>query len=183
MNEMLVYQNFLEKVARSAQKVFLDVRSGILHKKLTEVQKAAIDTLPHDRITKEPVNRLRKFPNDCCMDSAFVLAVIFSAIAQQDGFEFAELKHIRCTPTPKTKVVMFDFHQWLRVDGFDIDITFDQCKTVLKGNKGKIIFEPHPLLKNDDSYEFGVANAAEIEEPFAGFANFIITEYLNKVKR
>jgi hypothetical protein len=176
------YRNFVEKVARSAQRAFIDVRRNIIDNKLTGNQKAAIESLPHDNITKEPINRLRKFPNDCCMDSGYVLAIIFTAMAQQNGFEFAELMHIRCRPTEKTKTVMFDFHQWLRIDGYDVDITFDQCRTVLKGNRGKIIFEPHPLLENDDSYEFETANAAEIAEPFAGFANFVITEYLHRTK-
>jgi hypothetical protein len=111
----MMYRNFIEDVARKTQRAFLDVRMGLVHKRLTDEQKAAINSLPHDNITKEPENRLRKFPNDCCMDAAFVLAVIFTAISEQKGFKFGELLHIRCTPTPKTKTVMFDFHQWLRV--------------------------------------------------------------------
>jgi hypothetical protein len=159
------------------------MRRNIIDNKLTGNQKAAMNTLPHDNITKEPINRLRKFPNDCCMDSAYVLAVIFTAMAEQGGFKFAELMHIRCRPTDKTKIVMFDVHQWLRIDGYDVDITFDQCKPILNGNRGKVIFEPHPLITSDDNYTYESANAAKIEEPFAGFANFVITEYLHKSKR
>jgi len=173
-NHTLLNDN-IEKIACLTQKAFIDIRNALISNTLTKEQKAAIDSLPHDRITKEAENRLRKFPNDCCMDSAMVLAIIFKAIAEQNNFEYGQLMHIRCRPTEKTKISMFDFHQWLRVEGFDVDIAFEQCKTVLKGNEGKIIFDTHPLIGSDDYIFEG--GKADIEEPFAEFANFIIVNY------
>jgi len=72
MNETAQYRSFIEKVASSAQRAFIDVRRNIIDNKLTGKQKASMNTLPHDNITKELINRLRKYPNDCCMDSAYV---------------------------------------------------------------------------------------------------------------
>jgi hypothetical protein len=181
MNEIMMYKKFIEDVARKTQRAFLDVRQGVIHKRLTDEQRAAMNSLPHDNITNEPENRLRKFPNDCCMDAAFVLAVIFTAISEQKGFKFGELLHIRCTPTPKTKTVMFDFHQWLRVDGFDVDITVEQLKTLQKANGGKVVFEPHPIIQSDD-YIFEGGKAG-IEEVYAEFANFVITNYLGRASK
>lgn len=70
---------------------------------------------------------------------------------------------------------MFDFHQWVLVDGFNIDITFGQLKTVQKGNEGKILFDQYPLIGSDD-YIFEAADV-KMENPFAEFANFVIKEY------
>ncbi len=103
---------------------------------------------------------------------------MFTAVAEGNGIEF-QLTHIRCTPTQKTKTVMFDFHQWLRVQGYDVDITFEQCKTVLKGNEGKVVFEVHPLILNDDHYTYQQATTI-IEKPFADFANYIIKNYFKR---
>ena len=174
------YATHLEKIARIVQSGFLDIQKGLKTGKLTQEQKAAVDSFPHDAITKEAKNRLVKFPNDCCMDAAHVLAIIFIAISEQNGFEHDQLEHFRCTPTDKTKTKMFDFHQWLRIDGFDIDITFGQLKTIQKGNEEKIVFPIHPLIGSDD-YVFASAKAG-IDEPFAIFANLIITEYFQTAK-
>ena len=168
-----------EKIARIVQAGFLDIQKELKADKLTQEQKAAVDSLPHDAITKEAKNRLMKFPNDCCMDAAHVLAIIFIAISEQNGFKHNQLEHFRCTPTGKTKTKMFDFHQWLRIDGFDIDITFGQLKTIQNGNEEKIVFPVHPLIGSDD-YVFASAKAA-IDEPFAIFTNFIITKYFHKL--
>lgn len=178
MDEAVVYAAHLEKIARIVQEGFLDIRKRIKSGRLSQEHKTAITSLPHDAITKEAKNRLAKFPNDCCMDAAHVLAIIFIAFAEQNGFVHGQLEYIRATPTDKTQVKMFDFHQWLRVDGFDVDITFGQLKTVQKGNEGKIVFPLHPLIGSDD-YVYAGAKAV-IEEPFAVFANFIITNYLQK---
>ena len=178
MMKSVLSREHIEDVARLVQKAFIDIRTNIKSNTLTKEQKAAIDSLPHDVITKAARNRLAKFPNDCCMDASNVLAVIFSAFAEQSGFNYGQLMHIRCRPTDKTKTVMFDFHQWLRIDGYDVDITFEQCKTVLKGNKGKVIFEAHPLIDSDDFIFEGAA--AVVEEPFAPFANFIIENYFRR---
>jgi len=175
-----VYTAHLDKIARIVQESFLDIRKRIESGGLSQEHKTAIESLPHDVITKEAKNRLAKFPNDCCMDAAHVLAIIFIAIAEQSGFTHNQLEYIRATPTAKTKTKMFDFHQWLRVDGFDIDITFDQLKTVQKGNVGKIVFPIHPLIGSDDYIYAGAK--AQIEEPFAVFANFLITNYLQKAR-
>ena len=178
MDETAIYAAHIEKIARIVQGGFLDMRKRIKTGKLTQEHKTAINSLPHDAITKEAINRLAKFPNDCCMDAAHVLAIIFIAIAEQNNFEHGQLDYIRATPTDKTRVKMFDFHQWLMVDGFAVDITFDQLKTVQNGNEGKIVFPVHPLIGSDD-YTYGKAKAT-IEEPFAVFANFIITNYFKK---
>ena len=168
----------IESIARLVQQAFLDIRRGLQNNTLSKEQEAAVATLPSDRITGIAKNRLKKYPNDCCMDAAIVLAIMFLAIAEQNGFQYGQLKHIRCRPTDKTKTKMFDFHQWLLVDGYHVDISFEQCKTVLKGNEGKIVFDIHPLINSDD-YIFEGGNAV-IEEPFAEFANFIITNYFKK---
>jgi len=165
----------IESVARLVQKAFIDIRRNLQSNTLNKAQKAAITSLPFDRVTGEPQNRLKKFPNDCCMDAANVLAIIFLAYAEQNRFQYRQLKQIRCLPTEKTKTWMFDFHQWLLVDGYHIDIAFEQCKTVLKGNEDRIVFSVHPLVGSDDyAFEGG---GAVIEEPFAEFANFVIMSY------
>ena len=168
----------IENVARLAQKAFIDIRENLHSNALNAEQKAAIKSLPFDNITGAAENRLKKFPNDCCMDAANVLAVMFLAIAEQHGFEYRKIMQIRCRPTDKTKTVMFDFHQWLYIDGLNIDIAFEQCKTVLKGNESKIIFDTHPLVESDD-YIFEGGDAV-MEKPFVGFANFVITNYLRR---
>jgi hypothetical protein len=175
MDAVAQYAAHLEKIARIVQSGFVDMRKRIKTGRLSQDQKTAVNSLPHDEITKEATNRLSKFPNDCCMDAAHVLAIIFIAIAEQNGFKHEQLEHIRCKPMDKTKVKMFDFHQWLRIDGFDVDITFEQLKTFQKGNTGNIVFPIHPLIGSDD-YIYESAKAT-IEEPFAIFANFIITNY------
>jgi hypothetical protein len=167
-----------EGVARLVQKAFLDIRDNLNSGMLTGAQKAAVASLPLDNVTKKAENRLRKFPNECCMDASFVLAIIFTALAEQNGFKFGQLAHIRCRPTDKTKTALFDFHQWLCVDGFSVDIAFEQCKTVLKGNEGKIVFNVHPLI-GSDNFIYEQADAV-IEEPFAEFANFVIMNYFGK---
>ena len=168
----------IEGIARKVQKAFLDIQRNLKSNTLSKEQKSAVASLPFDNITKSARNRLRKFPNDCCMDASFVLAIVFAAFAEQNGFKYGRFEHIRCRPTDMTKVRMFDFHQWLRIDGYDVDITFEQCKTVLQGNSGKIVFEMHPIIGSDDFiYEHGDAG---IEEPFAKFANFIITKYFKR---
>ena len=178
MVNSVLSRNDIESVARLVQKAYIDIRDALKNDTLTVEQKAAVDSLPHDAITKSARNRLKKFPNDCCMDAAIVLAIIFTSIAEQHDLKYGQLKHIRCRPTDKTKVKMFDFHQWLRIDGCDVDIAFEQCKTVLKNNEGKIVFETHPLIGSDD-YTYEQANAG-IEEPFAEFANFIIMNYFRR---
>ncbi|MDL2287039.1 hypothetical protein LJB90_00525 [Eubacteriales bacterium OttesenSCG-928-G02] len=178
MRNSVLSRNDIENVARLAQKAFVDIRNALNNDTLSEEQGAAVDSLPQDIITKSARNRLKKFPNDCCADTSFVLAIIFTTIAEQHGFKYGQLKQIRCRPTDKTKMKMFDFHQWLRVDGYDVDIAFEQCKAVLKNNEGEIVFESHPLIGSDD-YTYEQANAG-IEEPFAEFANFIITNYFNR---
>ena len=180
MTEAETQKNYFEGIARLVQTAFLEIRASLHSGTVSKELRKAIDSLPHDRITKEAGNRLRKFPNDCCADASAVLAVIFSAIAEQNGFEL-ELKHIRCYPTDKTKTVMFDYHQWLQVQGYAVDITFEQCKTVLKGNEGKVIFEVHPLIDSDD-YKYGQATAT-IEEPWAEFANYIIMTYFKRPRQ
>ena len=177
MTEKSILKPHIEGIACLVKKAFLDIKSSLNSATLSKKQREAVGSLPHDRITKGAENRLRKFPNDCCMDAAIVLAVIFSAIAEQNGINF-QLTHIRCRPTQKTKTVMFDFHQWLRVGGYDVDITFEQCKTVLKGNEDKVVFDIHPLIGSDD-YAYEQATAT-IEEPFAEFANYIITNYFKR---
>ena len=168
----------IESLASLVQKAFIDVCAALNNNTLSQEQREAIESLPFDNITKSADNRLKKFPNDCCMDASIVLAIIFTAIAEQNGFEYNQLMHIRCRPTAKTKTPMFDFHQWLRVDGYDVDIAFKQCKTVLQGNEGKVIFDTHPLIGSDDfSYERA---DAIIEEPFATFANFVISNYFGR---
>jgi hypothetical protein len=176
MDELALFRENIETVARLTQKAFLDIRKNLLNNTLSKEQKVAIASLPFDVITMSPENRLKKFPNDCCMDAANVLAIIFLGYAEQNGFEYGLIQQIRCRPTDKTKTRMFDFHQWLRVEGFHIDIAFEQCKTVLKGNEGKIVFDTHPLIGSDD-YIFEGGNAV-IEKPFAEFANFIIMNYI-----
>jgi len=176
LNDYALLRENIEKTARLVQAAFVDISKALTSGTLNKEQEAAVKSLPHDVKTKSAENRLKKFPNDCCMDSAMVLAIIFTAIAEQNGFEYGQLMHMRCRPTKKTKIVMFDFHQWLRVEGFDVDIAFEQCKTVLKGNEGKIIFNTHPLIGSDD-YIFEGGKAG-IEEPFAEFANFVIMNYL-----
>lgn len=165
----------IEKIARLVQKAFTDIQENLLNNTLSKEQEAAIASLPLDMITKSARNRLKKFPDDCCIDAAYVLAVIFIAISQQNGFQYGQLKQIRCHPTDKTMKKMFDKHQWLLIDGYNVDITFEQCKTVLKGNEGEIIFDTHPLVGSDD-YSFASAKAV-IEEPYAEFANFVIINY------
>jgi hypothetical protein len=64
------------------------------------------------------------------MDTTNVLAIILIAIAEQNGFQYGQLKQIRCRPTKKTKNVMFDFHQWLLVDELHVDTAFEQGKTI-----------------------------------------------------
>ena len=177
MQSTLSRENITD-VARLVQKAFVDIRTNLKNNNLTKAQKAAVASLPYDVITKEAHNRLAKFPNDCCMDASMILAVIFLAFAEQSGFRYGQLTHIRCRPTDKTKTVMFDFHQWLRIDGYDVDIAFEQCKTVLKGNRGKIVFDTHPLIGNDD-FIYESANAVS-EEPFAEFANFVIENYFRR---
>jgi hypothetical protein len=180
MDETTMYAAQLEQVARIVQEGFLDIRKRIKSGRSGQEHKEAINSLPHDAVTGNAKNRLAKFPNDCCMDAAFVLAIVFIAIAEQNNFGYGQLEHIRATPTDKTKVKMFDFHQWLRVDGFDVDITFGQLKPLQSGNERKLIFPLHPLIGSDD-YVYAGAKAS-IEEPFAGFANFIITNYFNRQK-
>jgi hypothetical protein len=178
MRKSVLSRENISDVAHLVQKAFADIRTNLKSNTLSKEQKAAVDSLPHDAITKEARNRLAKFPNDCCMDASMVLAVIFLAFAEQNGFSYGQLMHIRCRPTDKTKTVMFDFHQWLRIDGYDVDIAFEQCKTVLKGNEGKFVFDTHPIIGSDD---FTYENAkAVIEEPFAVFANFIIENYFKR---
>ena len=174
------YRDNLENISRSVQTAFLDIRRNLQDGTLNEPQKAAVGSLPLDTMTGEAVNRLKKFPNDCCMDAANVLAVVFLAFAEQNGFRYEQIKQIRCRPTDKTKSVMFDFHQWLLVDGCHIDIAFEQCKAVLKGNEGKIVFESHPLIGSDD-YIFESGDAV-MEEPFKRFANFVIENYIRSGK-
>jgi len=180
MDDTAVYATHIENIARIAHEGFLDIRKRIKSSRLSHEHKSAINSLPHDAITKEAMNRLTKFPNDCCMDASHVLAIIFIAFAEQKAFEHGQLEHIRATPTDKTKVKMFDFHQWLVVGGFAVDITFAQLKTVQKGNEGKIVFPVHPLIGSDD-YTYGKAKAI-IDEPFVTFANFIITNYFQRKK-
>ena len=168
----------IESIARLVQKAFFDIRRNILNNNLSEEQEAAIASLPSDNITGAAHNRLKKFPNDCCMDASNVLAIIFIAIAEQNGFQYGQLKQIRCRPTDKTKTRMFDFHQWLLVNDLNVDITFGQCKAVLKGNEDKVVFDTHPLVGSDD-YIFEGGNAV-MEEPFAEFTNFIIKDYFKK---
>jgi len=165
----------IEKIARLVQQAFADIRENLHNNTLSKEQDAAIASLPLDVITKSARNRLKKFPDDCCIDAAYVLAVIFIAISRQNGFQYGQLKQLRCHPTDKTKEKMFDKHQWLLVDGYNVDITFEQCKAVLKGNEGEIIFETHPLV-GSDGYSFASAEAV-IEEPYTEFANFVIMNY------
>ena len=174
------YRENIEQVARLAEKAFIDIRCGLQSGTINDAHKAAIASLPLDALTGKATNRLKKFPNDCCMDAANILAVIFLAFAEQNGFRYGQLQQIRCRPTDKTKNVMFDFHQWLLVDGYHIDITFEQCKTVLNGNEGKIVFDSHPLIGSDD-YIFESGNAV-MEEPFKVFANFVIENYIRSGK-
>ncbi|MCL1884634.1 MAG: hypothetical protein FWF81_12895 [Defluviitaleaceae bacterium] len=178
MDEVVQYAAYLEQIARKVQEGFIDMRNRIKSGRLSQDHKTAINSLPHDAITWEAKNRLAKFPNDCCMDASHVLAIIFIAFAEQQGLEYGQLQHIRAIPTDKTKMKMFDFHQWLRVDGFDVDITFGQLKTAQKGNEGKIVFPLHPLINSDDYVYTGAP--ANIDEPFAIFANFIIANYFRK---
>ena len=178
MNADDLFRENIDKIARLVQKAFIYIRGGINANTLNKEQKAAVNSLPLDAITGLPENRLKKFPNDCCMDASVVLAIIFTAVAEQSGFKYNQLMHIRCRPTDKTKTVMFDFHQWLRVEGYDVDIAFQQCRTVLKGNEGKVVFDTHPLIGSDD-YTYEGANAS-IEEPFAVFANYIIMNYFRR---
>ena len=167
-----------EEIARLVQKAFLDIRRNLKTNTLSKKQQEAIRTLPHDTITKAAKNRLKKFPNDCCMDATFVLGTIFAAYADTQGLKYGQFEYIRCRPTEKTKTVMFDCHWWLRIEGYDIDITFRQLKTVQKGNEGKVIFEIHPLIDSDDYiYESGKAGTAEFH---AEFTNFIIENYFNR---
>ena len=106
------------------------------------------------------------------MDATYVLGTIFTAFAEQNGFEYNQFEYIRYRPTGKTKTVMFDCHWWLRIEGYNVDITFEQCRTVQKGNAGEIVFDVHPLIDSDDYiYESTDAGGAE---PFAEFTNFII---------
>ena len=84
------------------------------------------------------------------------------------------------TPSEKIKIKMFDFHQWLLVDGCHVDISFEQCKTVSKGNEGKIVFDAHPLIGSDD-YIFEGGNAV-MEEPFVVFSNFVMMNYFRSGK-
>ena len=171
------YRDNIEKVARLVQMAFIEIRRSLQCGTLSEPQKTAIASLPLDAVTGAAENRLAKFPNDCCMDAANVLAVIFLAFAEQNGFRHGQIHQIRCRPTDKTKNVMFDFHQWLAIGGYHIDITFEQCKAVLKGNEGKVIFDTHPLIGSDD-YIYESGNAV-MEEPFKVFANFVIENYFN----
>jgi len=175
MNELDVFRDKIEQTARRVQKAFLDINRNIKTNTLSKKQQEAIRTLPHDNITKAAKNRLRKFPNDCCMDATFVLGAILIAIAETNGFEYGQIQYICCRPTENTKTVMFDCHWWLRIEGFDVDITFGQCRTVQKGNEGKVIFDTHPLIDSDD-YAYEIAEA-KIAEPFARFTNFIIENY------
>ena len=178
--ENQTYRDNIEKTARLVGQAFLDIRRSLQSNTTSEKQKEAIASLPLDSITGEAHNRLKKFPADCCMDAANVLAIIYLAFAEQNGFQYGQLKQIRCRPTDKTKIKMFDFHQWLLVDGYHVDITFEQCKTVLKSNEGKIIFENHPLIGSDD-YIFEGGDAV-MEEPFKVFANFVIGRYFRSGK-
>ena len=178
MSYSFLSRSDIESISRLVQKAFLDIRTRIHKNTLSKEQRTAIASLPLDRITMSAKNRLKKFPNDCCMDASIVLAIIFTALAEQNGCEYRQLKHIRCRPTDKTVTTMFDFHQWLRIDEFDVDITFEQCKTVLKGNEGKVVFMLHPLIGSDD-YIYESADAV-IEEPFAEFANYIIANYFRR---
>jgi hypothetical protein len=176
MDNTDIYRTKLIDVARKVQKAYLDIRHNLHSNTMSKAQQAAITSLPLDSQTGAAENRLRKFPNDCCMDASIVLANILRAIADGSGIQYQQFKHIRCRPTEKTKTVMFDFHQWLLVDGFDIDITFSQLKTVQKGNEGEIVFNQHPLI-GSDNYVYEAADA-QIEDPFVEFANFIIEKYL-----
>jgi len=178
MDATVKYAEHIEKIARIVQDGFLDISKKIKSGKLTQEQKATANSLPHDAITGEAVNRLAKFPSDCCMDAAHVLAIIFIAIAEQSGNRHEQLEFIRCMPTENTKIKMFDFHQWLMVDGFHVDITFGQLKTVQKGNTRKIVFPVHPIIGSDD-YIYASAKATS-EDAFAVFANYIITNYFRK---
>lgn|GEM_PF-2048374 len=170
------YRDNIKKTAHLVQKAFADMKRGLQEGTLSEAQKTAADSLPFDSVTGNPRNRLKKYPNDCCMDAANVLATIYLAFAEQNGFQFGQLKQIRCRPTAKTKKKMFDFHQWLLVDGYHVDVAFEQCKTVLKGNEGKVVFDTHPLIGSDD-YTFEGGDAV-MEEPFKVFANFVIEHYV-----
>ena len=171
-------RNDIEAVARLVKKAFIEIRDSINANKVNDDMRTAISTLPMDNITGAAENRLKKFPNDCCMDASMVLAIIFIALAEQNGYIYNQIMHIRCLPTDKTKTLMFDFHQWLSVEGYNVDIAFEQCKTVLRGNEDKVVFDVHPLIGSDD-YNYGRADAV-IEEPFAEFANYIITNYFRR---
>jgi hypothetical protein len=168
----------IEGVARRVQQAFIDIRRDLQSKTQNEAQKDAIASLPHDKITGAAENRLKKFPNDCCMDASFVLANVLLIIAEQKSIKFGQLMHIRCRPTEKTKTVMFDFHQWLSVNGYNVDIAFEQCKTVLKGNEGKIIFDTHPLVESDDYTFEGIT--AEKFDPYMYFSSFVIEQYFHR---
>jgi len=178
MDATEIYAAHIEKIARIVQDGFLDIRKRIKSGRLSQEQKTAVNSLPHDVITKEAKNRLAKFPNDCCMDAAHVLAIVFIAIAEQRELKHNQLEYIRAIPTDKTRVRMFDFHQGLQVDGFNVDITFGQLRTVQKGNAGRIVFPLHPLFGSDD-YAYGIAKAT-IEDAYSVFANYIITTYFQK---
>jgi hypothetical protein len=178
MDDIVLYRSKIEQVARCVQQAYLDLRRNLQSNTLSKAQKEAVASLPRDSQTGAAKNRLQKFPNDCCMDASIVLAIILLAIADGNAIQYQQFQHIRCRPTEKTKTVMFDFHQWLLIDGFNVDITFSQLKTVQKGNEGKIIFDQHPLIGSDD-YIFESASAVT-EAPFAVFANFVIDRYLPK---
>lgn len=173
-----MHRDDIESIACLVQKAFFDIQCNLQNNTLSKEQEAAVASLPLDKITGAAQNRLKKFPNNCCMDVANVLAIVFLAFAEQNRFQYGQLKQIRCRPTDKTKTKMFDFHQWLLVDRWNVDITFQQCKTVLNGNEDSIVFNTHPLVGSDD-YIFEGGDAV-IEEPFAEFANFIIINYFGR---
>ena len=174
MDSYELYRSKIEGVARSVQTAYLDIRRDTQSNTLSKGQAS----LPRDAQTGLAINRLKKFPNDCCMDASIVLAIILIAIADTNNIEYRQFQRIRCRPTEKTKTVMFDFHQWLLVDGFNIDLTFSQLRTVQKGSEDKIVFEQHPIIGSDDyTYE---AEPAKMEAPFVEFANFVIEHYLRR---
>jgi hypothetical protein len=158
MNYIRLSPRQIDNIAQTVYRVFADIRRGLDDYTLPDEDLAAIDSLksgtgqrrsPVDGsvvgfIDMSPCKRLARFPEACCADAVATLGIIYT-MACVDPESIVEI-----TAEPKRENPNINFHKWLTVDGYAVDITLGQFHPLGDELDGTVVFMEHPLEKHPE---------------------------------